>query len=442
MDLQQDRRRSASINNNKNVGLSPPVSPHIQYRDPVPGQEIDPALVATTSFNNGSFPASDTGVPHDSNQFLYNPYQDLNSSASPQNLQLHSHTSPPADQHFAQSFEASFAGQLEQTANTKRMQGEEGLQHSDPNRVEDFPLYQNMNHNTNNPSVQDIDPSLMYDPQYQPGPAVNQSVNPADLSRMSSPNNPSPPNLAPPEPYSSPGQQQPSSPTSPGTYYTPQHSRHASLDPASAAFMTAGQGHSDWQGMLENPSFQGHRRTPSEHSDVSSVTHSPFMSHHDYDPADNNNPSPHLTAQNDPSLYENALAIEGFSISEPQPQAFSPAHSPYISPQLSPQQIGDFGPENNFLNQTQNIPFPQMAPDPYAMKNEEAPMDMGQAAQMAAPTINVEFAPPAKNSNFEVPKSQTDMDALIPPTQRSMFNYSPLSHYKILMTVNRSERTE
>lgn len=418
MDLQQDRQRSSSINN-KNLGLSPSASPHLQYRDPVSGQEIDPNLVATTSTNNafatGTF--ADSGVPNENDQYIYNPYQELNPSAQSQHLQPVSHTSPPADQQFASSFEASFATQLEHSANTKRMQSEDSFSNPDPNRAEDFPLYQNINNNGNNPQAQDIDPSLMFDPQYQPSPPVNQSVNPADLvSDMSSPHNPSPPNLVPPETYSSPGQ--PSSPATPGTYYTPQHSRHASLDPSSA-FMTAGQGQADWQGMLENPSFQGHRRTPSEHSDVSSVTHSPYMSHQEFDPADNN-PSPHLTAQNDQGLYDNALAIEGFSISEPQPQRFSPAHSPYISPQLSPQQIGDFGPENNFLN-TPNAPFPQMAPDPYGMNNEEVSTDMGQAAQMAPPSINVELAPPGGNSNFEMPKSQTDMDALIPPIQRSMY---------------------
>ena len=37
----------------------------------------------------------------------------------------------------------------------------------------------------------------------------------------------------------------------------------------------------EWQNMLEIPSFQSHRRAPSEHSDVSSVSHSPYAGHHE-----------------------------------------------------------------------------------------------------------------------------------------------------------------
>ena len=41
--------------------------------------------------------------------------------------------------------------------------------------------------------------------------------------------------------------------------------------------------------------------------------------------------------------------------------------------------------------------------------------DLGQAAQMAPPEINVEFAPPSRQSSFEPTTANNDLDALSPP---------------------------
>lgn len=46
--------------------------------------------------------------------------------------------------------------------------------------------------------------------------------------------------------------------------------------------------------------------------------------------------------------------------------------------------------------------------------------EMGQATQMAPPSINVEFAPPSRNPSFGPGKPPADMDALSPPTIREI----------------------
>ncbi|KAL4975711.1 hypothetical protein BDW66DRAFT_63722 [Aspergillus desertorum] len=270
----------------------------------------------------------------------------------------------------------------------------------------DFSLYQAASPNNTGSDY----PSALLDPQQ----SANRAVNPVDLvSQVSSPH---PSNSS----QTSPLDQQPSSTmsppaSSPGTFYTPQHSRHPSLDPASAAYM-ANVSHTEWQAVMTNSAFHGHRRAPSEVSEVSSAAHSPYLPQHDtFDVADHN-PSPLLAAQNDPSLYDNAaLGIESFTLSEhhqPQTQRLSPHHSPYISPQLMPQHPTDMIPSGAFVSApAASSAYPTSPTEGYA----NGASDIGQASQMAPPSINVEFAPPAKAHVFPTDKSTADMDSLSPP---------------------------
>ncbi|ODH45899.1 hypothetical protein GX48_08021 [Paracoccidioides brasiliensis] len=428
---QEDRGRSRSMNN-KSRSLNPSTSPHPQYHDPrTSSLELDPA--GTIFTNSPSLATSNEQFP------ITTPY--LSASAHDTNF-LHpsgvTSSEPPPFGHpqpFSQSFEAGFLNQLERSLNIKAAQGEENfssLLNSNRPQFEDFTIYTNTN------TATDFDPSLMLDPQLnqnqrqQQQQQLNQSVNPANLSRISSPH-PTPPHLIPPDAHPSPGR--PSSPASnPGAYYTPNQSRPTSLDPTSAAFLTS-QSHTDWQGMLGNPAFQSHRRAPSEHSDVSSAAHSPYLAHHDTFDPDINSHSPLLSAQNDQNPYENALGMEAFSISEQVlHQRLSPGQSPYISPRLMPQQLGaDPGQDGSFIlaqhvnNQLGPTSPPEMyvtraeatpAPAP-AFQTHNSPGDMGQAAQMTPPSINVEFAPPSRTTSFGPSKPETDMDTLSPPANRS-----------------------
>jgi hypothetical protein len=375
---------------------------------------VDPSLTAH-AFPAGTFNANPVSSAGDSYTF---------SSAYLDSTQL-SHTSQSADgqftqnQGYPQSFESSFVNQLEQPGQNTGAAEENFSNLLNSNETNfDFSLYQN------NPS--DFDSSSILDQQiHQQSQSPSQSVNPADLvSAMSSPHNPNSPHLFQPDQNSSPGPTSPPS-ANPAAFYNHSHSRHTSLDPATAAYMS-GQSQSDWQGMIGNPAFQGHRRAPSEHSEVSSVAHSPYMSQQESFDALENNPSPLLSAQNDPTLYDNALGIESFTISEQQ-HAFSPGHSPYISPQLGPQQTVDIGLDTQFLTSHQINQFPPsgdlyLGSDGQIMNMQQgmSSAEMGQAAQMAPPSINVEFAPPSRNPSFGPGKPPADMDALSPPSIREI----------------------
>ena len=279
--------------------------------------------------------------------------------------------------------------------------------------------------------------SLMLDPQLQGSlQTQHQSINPQDImSNMSSPQNmnTTPPNLMPPDTASSPGHGSPSSTHQ--SNFSPHHSRHASLDPSSAIFSN-GQQPTDWQGMLSGAQFQTHRRAPSEHSDVSSsVAPSPYLAQQDSFETFDQNPSPMLAAQPDQQMYQDALGIETFSLSDNQQQVhqqqkqhiqqqegISPRHSPYPSPRMSPHPGFTMPPESQFLlsNGMQNgfdgQPGFNNQPNNFSqfgMRNES--IDMGQAAQMAPPEINVELAPPSRDLGFDQPRGENDLDALSPP---------------------------
>ncbi|OJJ47489.1 hypothetical protein ASPZODRAFT_14943 [Penicilliopsis zonata CBS 506.65] len=435
-ELRRDSGPSSSSVDHPSRSVSP--SPHHQqYHGPTAGLELDPSVTSA------AFSSPPYGLPVGSEAYGYTA-SFLAAPPVAQNL------APPADQGFthglplAPSFETSFVNQLEQqSAGLRNLQPDEtdfsNLLNANPANF-DFSLYPNQSSHTA-AAAADFDSTLLLDPQVQQPPpqlqplSVDPSINPVDLvSRLSSPHASTPPQLSPQDqqqqqqpPHSSPGPMSPPNST-PGAYYTPQHSRHTSLDPATAAYMTS---HPDWQAVMGNSAFQTHRRAPSEVSEVSSATHSPYLSQQDTFDAVETNPSPLLSAQNDTGFYDNALKIESFTLSEQQQQqqqqeqqpGFSPAQSPYISPRLMPQQGSEPFPSIPFLaSQPPTTQYPVSSVDMYgngAVMPQLAVGDMGQASQMAPPSINVEFAPPSRNPSFGPGKPAADYDSLSPPAIRS-----------------------
>ena len=261
----------------------------------------------------------------------------------------------------------------------------------------------------------------------------HQSINPADIMNSnSSPHNlmPTPSNLIPTD-HLSPTQ---NSPGSAKPHFSPRHSRQSSLEPSSATFQN-GQAPQDWGGLQ----FRTHRRAPSEYSDVSSsLAPSPNLAQQDnFDHTFDQNPSPLINAQQD-QMYQDALGIESFSLSDPQQsphhpgsQHISPRHSPFVSPRMTAQSGYGIPPEQNFVLPSNDFqgnlgggPGPEIYtgnPNQFApqMVRHESTNDMGQADLMAPPEINVELAPPSKNSQFG-PMSENDFEALSPPIARSM----------------------
>ncbi|KAB8072019.1 hypothetical protein BDV29DRAFT_8846 [Aspergillus leporis] len=422
----------------KNRSVSPSAHPQQQrYNNASSGLTLDPSYGVSSfqpsaSFNTISNPNSPGGESYSYTAGGY---------LSPTSAQ----TLVPPDQAFShslqlpQSFDPGLINQLDQPSGLPMQQQHQ--QHQQPSEENfstllnstptdfDFSLYPN--HSPNSTTAPEYDSSLMLDHQMHGQPRqVNQAVNPADLvGQIPSPHTATSPQISPQEQqphHSSPGPMSPPGSTS-GTYYTPQHSRHTSLDPASAAYLT-GNSHGDWQTMMGNASFQGHRRAPSEVSEVSSAAPSPYMSQHESFDGVENNPSPLLAPQNDPGLFENALGIESFTLSEQHQQhrhhVISPAHSPYISPQLMPQQGTDIIPNMPYISAPTGNRYSCPPTDIYGNGNESVlniqqgiggPGDIGQASQMAPPSINVEFAPPARNQIFPQTKPAADLDSLSPP---------------------------
>jgi hypothetical protein len=145
-------------------------------------------------------------------------------------------------------------------------------------------------------------------------------------------------------------------------------------------------------------------------------------------------------------MYDNAFGIESFTISDAnQHPGLSPGHSPYISPRLDPQQHHqvDLPSENSFHLAHVNTQLGPVPPDPYntsatsnletsphpTIHSHNSPSDMGQAAQMAPPSINVEFAPPSRTSSFG-PAFDGDHDTLSPPSSKFVFHRT----YKAVLT--------
>ncbi len=239
-------------------------------------------------------------------------------------------------------------------------------------------------------------------------PQNNPSIlDPNDLANMTSPqthHSPTPPHLLKPEPGSthhSPSfnQHQFSSP--------PSHSRHASLGPEAALL----PGQVDWT----QAQFQGHRRTPSDYSDVSSNAASPSLTAHDGFDHPEHGHSPMQRPQD--NFYDGVMGLNNFSISDPNRNSRSPSHSPHISPRILPQM-----PETGQLSQPMMLNAGYSGPPiGYPLQPEEFPtlqqeLPIEQIPQgLAPPSINIDFAPNAKQNTFEPLKPPMDESSLTPP---------------------------
>lgn len=287
------------------------------------------------------------------------------------------------------------------------------------------------NFNSNDFSLFPDQSQTQFDQQFFITDSTNNStLNPAELNMTSPQTQPTPPHLLHPEVHNNNSNQNSPSFNQGQFQRSPSHSRHASLGPESAAFP---QGGVDWSMMPKQ--FQGHRRTPSEYSDVSasSAAHSPNLGHHDrFDGVDTRH-SPMVHPQ-DPNLYNDVLAIGTFSLSDPQVhhgsspgRGLSPAHSPAISPRLSPQQMPLINQQNNFMLGMNNSGFVNqqnmygLPSNQFPQMQHSASLDMGQAQQMVPPEINVEFAPASRQNSFEPPKPSLDSDALSPPERGNYY---------------------
>ncbi|KAF2809699.1 uncharacterized protein BDZ99DRAFT_388847 [Mytilinidion resinicola] len=227
---------------------------------------------------------------------------------------------------------------------------------------------------------------------------------------------PTPPHLLQPNmnrpngsPHASPNMNQ-------GAFPSPNHSRHASLDPSAAYGQPQGP---EWGGM----GFHGHRRAPSDtYSDVSSSAQpSPYLGNSDFEP--NDNPSPLLAAQQDPAMFQEVMQFGQFTLSENQSH-ISPGHSPHISPRLMPQQqsLPPFTSSNGYGLQAMNNQYggqqglemyQGQGHEPFPTINQGG--DFGQADTMSPPEINIDFAPPSRQASFEPARPETQADALSPP---------------------------
>ncbi|KAG9248306.1 hypothetical protein BJ878DRAFT_412972 [Calycina marina] len=412
MDQQRGRSPSTGHNNSQqhsHINPSHSPSPH-HFQDSTNfvglgldtvGQNTNNLQHLNTSYN------SDNGLSSfDSSSFL----------GQDQTFSQINETFNPNSQGFGQSFkqedQQSQFSQAEQTSFTQELMGTT----ISPINGGDFSLF-GASSNQNEP----LDPQFfMNEFSSQSG---SNSINPAQLDMSSPPQNPaSPPAHLQPS-IQSPGSAHNSPSFNQGQFQpSPGHSRHASLGPESAAFP---QGHNaDWSMMA--PQFQGHRRTPSEYSDISNVSSaapSPNLGHHDnFEPIDPlNHHSPMHSPQND-GVYQEVMGIGSFSLSDTHGtpnRGLSPAHSPAMSPQLGAQAMPNINPHQFMLGI--NNGFGQQ-PNMFGSQNSEYPqishngsVDMGQAQQMVPPEINVEFAPTSRTNSFEPPKpSNFDNDALTP----------------------------
>ncbi|KAH7125400.1 C2H2 type zinc finger domain-containing protein [Dendryphion nanum] len=418
MDHHQ-RGRSPSAGQRTHIRHSPSPSPHGPFHNPVSGLGLDQQLSAndpyTTSFNSSA--VTTAGQPFDPSSSQY-----LTTSQS----QSFSHTAA-ADQHFLQP------AQLPSQHSSPHFGPQGSHNHLSPDSLDiNNPnsnnsadnLHFNNFYSANGTNQDAIDPTFLsstLDPQLlassQP---QNQSVNPSDLMNQmatAQAHSPTPPHMLQanmnhrsPSPHASPNMNQ-------GAFPSPSHSRHASLDP-NAVY---GQGQaSEWNNMA---AFRGHRRAPSEtYSDVSSAHASPYLGNNDnFD----DNPSPLLNPQQDPSLFSEVMQFGQFNLNDSNAH-ISPGHSPHISPRLIPQQQslpqfqpGSFGLEQNMGNQyvNQGIGIYQQGPgqEPFPTINQSAPEFAGQADTMSPPEINIDFAPPSRQASFEPPKPPNSADALSPP---------------------------
>ncbi|KAL9124927.1 MAG: hypothetical protein Q9217_005797 [Psora testacea] len=424
----QNRGRSPSAGHPPHQHIRSTPSPH-NFNGHVSPTDFNSGL-SSQAFTSQSF-SNNNLSPTTAGGITYNPSGSYFDAGAQQPQFTHSQHVLQSNDFSNQSFEQSFQ-QNGMTSNDQQAQSHMNVQQSNQsfqsdmlnldNNFESFPQLRSFSGKQD----QFSDNSFVLDPELQEGiQQQNRSINPADImSNMSSPLNlaPTPPNFIPPNAQHS----EPPSPfTNPGEQWSPNHSRNASLDP-SAAYTNGHQ--QDWTGMLQGPQFRGHRRAPSEHSDVSSsVAPSPFMAQSDNFDASEQNPSPLLNPQQDNQLYQEGLGIENFNLSDNPPSRHSPRHSPFVSPRMSPQPGMAMAQDASFMTlpEAQNNFNVALGPEGYTNQTEQFPTlppeqrlpsnDYGQADQYDVPQISVEPAPATRQLAMENTSLPTDMDALSPP---------------------------
>lgn len=261
--------------------------------------------------------------------------------------------------------------------------------------------------------------------QFNPPLFEQQNFSPSDLNAMTpshSHHSPTPPTLLQPDgllPASS--QHSPSFSQHPFPASPSHHSRNASLGPEAA--LLPGQ-LADWN----QPQFQGHRRSPSEYSDVSSVSPSPHLVSSDsFD--DHTGHSP-LQASSDGGYYQDVLDIGTFTIADSHnpnqvSSARSPSLSPAISPRINSQQTPDLQQPTLSLmppNGVYGAPaYSGLIPAKDAPFSSQSP-GAADISQMTPPAINIDFAPNnVKPGPYESSKSAMDQDSLTPPDRGMYF---------------------
>lgn len=275
-----------------------------------------------------------------------------------------------------------------------------GGQNLDPSYSDNYFLYQAEN------MPNEFDQTYSLNNPYDLN-SLNNNINPADLNKAPSPQDHQSPSLYPPETLPS----QPASPASTNgqQFYTPQHSRHASLDPSSA-----------YGENFSGINFQQHRRAPSDHSEISSATHSPYIGHAElHDPVELNH-SPLFPAQPDTS---NAFGMESFSLAE-QASYRSPRLMPHMDTSLQLQGLGLN--QDISLTQPMRMSVPEMYPTQSAayppvvpsnhLRNTSVVSEIGRADQFEPPTINIEPAAPVSRQQSFGPQAEGTEGALSPPS--------------------------
>ncbi len=439
MDGQTVRGRSPSVGHIPNQRIRQSPSPQNFHTPPsdMSHAATNPAFTSQP-FNNNLSPTSGPGIQYNnlSPTYLDGPTQQQ------QYPQHQSHVLPSNDfnsQSFAQSFQQNGVDPTHQLGQSQMnaQQSNQQFQSDMLNLDTEFSGFPQPEFN----GKQGQYDNYMIDPQLGAEP----SINPADImSNISSPQNlvPTPPNLMPPSTKAS----EPTSPFGNQTQqWSPHHSRHTSLDPAQAIYTNGQQ--TDWAGMLQGQQFQGHRRTPSEHSDVSSASHSPFMAQVEAFNNEDLNPSPSPNSQQDTKSYqEGGLGIENFSLTEQQRN--SPRHSPFVSPRMSPQPGLGLAQENSFMPLPENQhSFGGPGPEIYTNQSEQFPQfppeqrlgsnDYGQADQYEVPQISVEPAMEPRQQHMEPSRFPQDYDALTPPDRGKVYQF--LKEY--VLTHDRSQAT-
>ncbi|KAF2100950.1 hypothetical protein NA57DRAFT_74547 [Rhizodiscina lignyota] len=419
----QQRGRSPSAGRQNPIRHTPSPSPHNIYRAPPSGLGADQSLTNNHSnvFSNGF---NDTLT---SNQTSFDPNDFLNTS-QPQQDQ-YSTTSDVAQQSFLQPQPISQAGHQSPSLNPV------GSSAFTPDFLDPTGAGNNSSFDSQffDPIGQDSLEQNFLDPQLLGGDQPQDtSIDPSDLMNQMTTHHqaPTPPHMLQPDMSRHSSASPHVSPSLPQGGWSPGHSRHTSLDPSSAAYpqgLNAGWG--------EGTQFRGHRRTPSDaHSDVSSNFNSPYLATADsFDPVDNH--SPLLGAQPDPVMFQ-GMGMENFNISDGQQQQvqqhISPIPSPHISPRIGPQQqqLPAFTSADSFglaapQMQAQYLAQQEMYGGQEAFPNIQGNGNIdyaGHANAMSPPEINIQPAPPSRQTSFEPPKPERADDALSPPERTSSRN--------------------